>query len=257
MKIKAVGVACLFVVGIVAFQNCSQVKFTPTDAASLGSLSVDPNASPNPDPGPVVNIGTVADFSCKTFIDLTVVDGQALDIPARSADGLCYTAKIISAAYFSPSATNPQSDADVISRNHDRGYGNVDMLHHPYVLGSRLVRLILHGERTVKLSGGKNDTAAILVDNFILVGIAPIAQIGTPSFYKAYGTLDSGANGNDHVIFKDVNVGLTAFGTGGVSTIAPLKLEGLVEMQREYGIDVRALDAGGVGQNSEIYLLFK
>jgi hypothetical protein len=250
MKMKALGVAACFALGILTFQNCSQVAFnTAPPTASKASLDEDPT---------VVDIETVPDSQCKSFVELNTTSGQILDIPARSSAGVCFLAKIISAVKYDE-FTNSNRENDVISRNHDAAGGSDStVIHSPYVLGSKLVRVILHGQRSVKLSGGKNDTSEIHVDNFILVGLAPSAQIGTPSFYKAYGTTDSSLPGTNHVLFKNQEVVVKGFMKMGTSSVDPVPLEGSIELSREYTLDVRALDAGGlIGETSDIYLLFK
>jgi hypothetical protein len=258
---------------MVSFQNCSKMNFVPaTDAtnASTSGSTVTPNevvaeepintspvsastpTPPMPTPPEVVVLDVVKDFKCQRFIEMTYNPSQVLNIPKRDNNGLCYIVKIISAENFKPSSKNMLIDNEVTSRNHDSAG-----THHPYVLGAQEVRMNLGGERAIKVSGGANDTANITVDNFILVGIAPSSIIGDPTYYKAYGTSDSTLPNTNSILFKDVEIPVKAFATGGTSTIAPLSLAGLIEINKEYTLDFRGLDAGGIGVISDIYILFQ
>ncbi|MBC7370565.1 MAG: hypothetical protein H7326_03315 [Bdellovibrionaceae bacterium] len=160
------------------------VHFTESNPLGAASLSVDP-AGNTPDNQSIVDIGTVPDFKCSSFIEINAMNGQVLDIPARTQSGVCYLPKLISAASFNPSNSNTNIDNDLVSRNYDLSF---------------------------------TDSTKILVDNFILVGLAPSAQIGDPAFCKAYGTNEIG---------------------------------------RDYSLDLRAIDAGASGQTSDIYVLFQ
>ncbi|RYZ81473.1 MAG: hypothetical protein EOP06_23415 [Proteobacteria bacterium] len=256
MKLKAIGIAAIFVVGIVAFQNCSQVNFAPT--ATGDATGVGPTGTETDPDGPVVDIGDVPEFKCKSFVELDATNGQVLDVPARSTDGVCFLAKLISSVTYDPAESNPNVDNDIVSRDHAGGiYNDAERVHSPFNMGSKTVRLLLRGARSVKLSGGKNETSKIVVDNFILVGLSPTAQIGTPSFYKAYGTSDSTVRKTNSVLFKSKEVPLKAFATGGTSTFTALALDGSIEISRDYSLDVRALDAGSAGNTSDIYVIFQ
>jgi len=284
MKNQSAVLAIIATVLLACFQNCAKMTFTPATDATLANQSsttanggsntssnangdsnsnttpadsTTQNSSPDPSatpaPGDVVDIGVVKDFMCTQFVELTYDPSQILNIPKRDSSGNCYLVKIISKANYNPSSLNPLSDADVVSRNHDTG----PTTHHPYNLGEAMVRMILAGERTIKLSGGKNDTNSITVDNFILVGVAATSQIGDPSYYKAYGTSDATIPNSDSILFKNSAIPLTAFASGGTSTIAPLSLEGQIVIGQDSTLDIRALDCGGIGVVSDIYLLFQ
>jgi hypothetical protein len=274
MKKQKITLIAVSAVLMVAFQNCAQMNFAPaTDVLaestspngdSLGQTDVNQDnngnnagATPTPAPTatpPVVDLADAKPFSCKVFTEITYNPAATLNIPKRDSNsGECFVMKIVSKAIFQKSATNPNQDNDVVSRDHATNTSN----HHPFVLGNAMVRMRLGGERAIKLSGGKNDTANILVDNFLLIGIAATSQIGDPQYYKAYGTSDSSAIGYQGVLFKDVTIPVTAFATGGTSTIKPLSLAGQIEIDRDYTLDVRALDAGSYGEVSDIYMLFQ
>ncbi len=226
-----------------------------------------PNPTPTPRPTPVAtpvptplptpfDPSQTGDFKCANFIVLQMSAGH-LDIPARDAQGNCYVVKLLSATSFSPSSQNTVIDKEVISRNHDLSGNTSTDIHNPYLLGKAEVTMFLEGARSVMLAGGANDTDNITVDNFILVGIAPVAQAGNPQFYHSYGTSDSTVNNTDGILFKNQNIQLAAFATRGTSTIVPLSLEGQMTIKQDYALDLRALDCGGIGNNSDIYLLFK
>jgi hypothetical protein len=271
MKTQRLVIAACGAVLVLGFQNCSKMSFSPAaDQAGLYTDKTSGNGSDAAEgdnnnngqsgngangagPSDVIDIGVVKNFACKSFVEIPYGAGQVLDIPARDENGLCFVVKIIGKAKFDPSDSNPHVDTDVFSRNHGPGPST----HHPFDMGSEVVRMVMEGGRSIKLSGGKNDKTKITVDNFILVGIAPSSMVGDPAYYKAYGTSDSAVYGSSGILFKDVNIPVKAFATGGVSTIEPLSLDGMIEVKREYSLDVRALDAGASGAVSDIYILFQ
>ncbi len=241
----------------VAFQNFSKVN----EASTLNNLGPGPSSPDYPiddvfrDP---YTPSQLPAFTCKSVIELQPpAVGNLLHVPARDSSGVCYTLKIINPSRFSPSSINTLLDLDVVSRNHDNGYSDPTKIRHPYVLGESSFGLYLEGERSLKLAGGNSATTGISVDNFILVGLSPIAQLGNPFYYLAYGTKDSTVGDLTGVLFNDQTVPLTAYAVGGTSLVPPLNLDNKVSSKVNYALDVRALDCGGVGTVSNIYVLFQ
>jgi hypothetical protein len=118
----------------------------------------------------------------------------------------------------------------------------------------------MQGPRNVVLSGAADSTTKITVDNFILVGLKPASASFNASYYHAYGTSDSTImyNGNsDNILLQNSPVLLQPFGSGGTSTLTPLQVDGQMQVGSPTEVDVRALDCGGIGNNSDIYIVFQ
>jgi hypothetical protein len=197
------------------------------------------------------------EFSCKSVKTLTLSNGK-LDIPARTADGICYSIKLMDKIANSSSSLTKTTDANLISRNHDVRYNDPNDVRKPYLMGKSNLQFKLDGARQVKLAGAQTVTTPILVDNFILVGIYPSSVTNPASeYYKAYGTSDSTVYNSNSVILNNKYVPVTAFATGGTSTITPLDITAQVQSGQSYSLDLRALDCGAARELSDIYLLFQ
>lgn len=238
---------------IFLFQNCQQSG----EIALLPALSSEQSSNDVPDAtcGNRINSnGVCKDFVCEHVIE---INAQSLnDIPARNADGNCYAMKLGSAISKSPSNLTSARDNEVISRNHDDNNGS----HHPYSMASFKGEIKLRGPRVVKLSGGLSETAQIKVDNFILTGVYRDGTdiIKYSDYYKARGTSDSSIpNGSGNISFKNEQIPLEVFASGGVSSIAPIDLSSTIQANTYYWLDVRALDCGGDREMSNIYILFQ
>lgn len=199
--------------------------------------------------------GRCLDFVCTKFTQLgRLPSGSVLNIAARAA-GECYTYKLFDSIKSSSSKLTTVSDTEVISRNHD---GSGPRNHNPYVLGRSLINFKLAGPRVVKLTGGANSLAPILVDNFVLSGIYPAQIAPVPSHYSAHGTKDSTVDANEsHILLKNAQIPLKSFGPAGTATVAPLEIVREADTNLDYLLDVRALDCGGVRELSEVYLVFQ
>jgi hypothetical protein len=239
------------IVLVVAFQNCSKMTFTSTpDTNASESLSSSNSETGGVDPGNVVDLTTVPPAGCSSVKQINYVDGQLLSIPARDAGQVCYIVKLMDKMYYVGDNENKNFDMEVVSDNHGGLLNN-----HPKIMGSKKVRVLLGGARSIKVAGGPKGTEPIIVDNFFLVGIAPSALIGNPSDYHAYGTGDSVYTDNS-VLFKNSKVGVTAFSGGGTASVV-LPLDGKIGIGAEYTMDMRALDCGSKGELTDIYLFFQ
>jgi hypothetical protein len=208
--------------------------------------------------------GQCKDFSCQTVTTINSAE-ELMNIPARTADGICYAYRIMNSIANSPSYLTPTIDSSVISRNHDISDSDPTITHHPYAMGEFQGQFSLLGPRVVKLAGGLSASADILVDNFVLMGVYPTA-VGAPAdlttAYQAMGTSDSSianVNGVDtHAIsFMNQLIPIIAFASGGTSSVAPVDITTLSPANIPQTLDVRALDCGGQRQLSDIYILFQ
>ena len=201
------------------------------------------------------------DFKCEKVIELTSLN-DLLKIEARDARGLCYAIKLLNGIENSSSSLTKDIDQDVTSRNHDSGATN----HHPYNMGTVKTEFRLEGQRVVKLSGGLSETAPILVDNFVLIGVHPADQDVSSdlnSAYSALGTADSTVinektNSDTNAIeFNQTLIPLKKFGTGGTISLSAVDITRSAKPQVIHSLDFRALDCGGSRELSDIYLLFQ
>lgn len=232
----------LAVLFIAFFQNCGQPGLISLKNADVNSTEA------------FIPAGTPAgDFTCQSVVLLA--PSPNLNIPARSPNGICYAVKLFDAIASSASHLTAQLDYDVVSRDHD---SKVFATRNPYKLGSGLFNLKLEGPRKVKLSGGLDSSARILVDNFILVGIYPLGSQPIKTYYKSYGTKDSTIDaGETYIEFKNDQIPLQPFASGGTATVEPLELVSDLLPMRAYTLDIRALDCGGWRELSEVYALFQ
>ena len=201
--------------------------------------------------------GICRDFECKSVVQLAA---NALDIPARTADGVCYAAKIIGGLSSGASTLTTAHDPTLLARSHDAA--NAGSTQTPYLMGQLQTQFTLRGARVVKLAGGASASAPILVDNFILTGIYPAGS--TPVVSKSYrvrGSSDASmiVDGKDTgaVQFGAVALPVEAFTTGGVSSIAPIDITAFATPGPVQQLDVRALDCGNQRALSDIFVLFQ
>lgn len=267
----------IFVLGLVlsiaAFQNCSKVGFkaaatTDPQNSPQGSLGDSPGSEagddgvvtgPTPLPPGFFDPADVEKTPCKSYKTLQYVEGQHLEIPARDPNsGICFALKLMDAiAPLVKSSTFANVDTDVIARSHDTGSRNPDMTRNPFIMGKASLSVLLKGERSILLAGAADDKTKITVDNFILIGVNPENKIGDPDNYRGYGSKDSAVAGGSEIIFKNERIPLVPFATGGVSTIEPLAISTAMELNKNYFLDIRALDCGNVGGMSDLYLVFQ
>jgi hypothetical protein len=219
------------------------------------------SASVSVDCGNQIKVGGVCkDFACQSVVALTA--SQLTNIPARTADGICYSYKIISSISSGSSSLTTVHDAEVLSRNHDMGE-SPDNSQHPYLMGSFQGTITLAGARVVKAAGGLDATTPILVDNYILFGIDASGSDAAAS-YTAMGSSDSPANLTDAngvsklgILFQNNFVNFQPFASGGTSSLAPIDLSTVMTPNVAHTLDIRAEDCGGARALSDIYLLFQ
>ncbi len=199
--------------------------------------------------------GRCIDFKCNKFTVLSFANGSnVINVPARS-EGECFSIKLFDRISNSSSRLTPIKDLEVISRNHDSSNPRI---HNPYVLGSAKINFKLGGPRVVKLSGGANSTSPILVDNFVVSGIYPDQIAPIPAHYSANGTKDSTVDSaQTHILFKDSQIPLKSFASGGTATVSPLEIVKEADTNLDYILDIRALDCGGARELSEVHLVFQ
>ncbi len=245
---------------LVAYTNCAGQNFTFSPAKQFNPIEV-------------------LDKDCdKVEIRTPLENGAPIRIPARDDKNVCYAIKLVDAVDFPTSSVNQKRDYSVLASDHDSkdpsGSGkNKRVNSHPYDLGQRVVNLFLEGPRSIKLSGAPDGMARIEVDNIILVGVMPTHQLRDPHFYKSYGTSDcqiynvpgnplgtyppyNNADGLFYISFNSSPVQLIPFAVGGTANVDAFRVDGDMETNRGYSLDFRALDCGGKGYSSDIYLSF-
>ncbi len=200
------------------------------------------------------------DFKCEKVIQLATLN-DLLKVEARDSRGLCYAYKLVSGLSRGASTLTKEIDQEVTSRSHDGGSVN----RHPYNMGSVKTEFRLEGDRVVKLSGGLSETAPILVDNFVLIGVHPADQdvsADLNSAYTALGTSDStvidpsrGDTGS--IEFNSIFIPLKKYGSGGTSSLSAVDITRAAKSKIIHSLDFRALDCGGARELSDIYLLFQ
>jgi hypothetical protein len=192
-------------------------------------------------------------YSCKSFVEIKTFP---VVIPERTADGVCYYAKL-----FDKIATGPSSGSrmtNVSARDHASGLGAAPTnVAAPYVLGTFTNKVTLNGERSVKLSGSAQALTSILVDNFVLMGSRLASSTAAISNYRAFGSGDSAIGTTGKIKVNNADVALQAFESGGTATIGTLLLTSDFSVGKQYELNVNALDCGGSKAMSEIYLVFQ
>lgn len=201
------------------------------------------------------------DFSCKKIVTMT--DNDLDNVPARDQNGICYAFKVMDKIANGPSSATVSTDKEITSRNHDSS--SASKHRNPYLMRSANPEFRLAGPRVVKLAGGLDANKPILVDNFILTGVYPSTVDPTPDlavYYKVMGTSDSSIyddTGKDtkSIRFMKTLLPITAYATGGTSSVTAVDITRSVEPGIYHNLDIRALDCGGSRQLSDIYLLFQ
>lgn len=279
---------------ILNFQNCSKVSFTNAQVASQNSPN-SPSAPSSPGlppvapaaipllitpPAPTALACPIGETNsskgcvpCANFVALPVSGTNFYDVPA--ADGNCYYIHIINSVDLgSPiSSSNWQtSRLDVVSRNHDVPHGNWN----PLVIGSTknssgsinvgavsTIQVTLQGVRTVTLAGSPSGNVNMLVDNFILLEMQS-RTLGLQNL--AEGTADALPWANPGVANSLTTAPITvggqpiqyvSFATGGTTDITPVNLSPFFPINDPVSMRTTGLDCGGVGDISDIYLLFQ
>jgi hypothetical protein len=232
-------------------ENSVGLKSTPQSA----TLSLDCESS-----GKLLHPMTrqCVEFSCLSYRVLSYpTDGSVLEVPARTVAGECFAVKLLSKIPKGNSSLTTVFDNDVLANAHDRGGG----IKVPYLLGRAnfdFKMLSGIGARQVKLAGSENALDRIIIDNFVLVGLQKKSAPLDITKYHAYGTLDSTINAAKNAIqFMGVNVPFSGTALAGTETVSILNVTNQVSTDEVYSIDVRALDAGGLRELSDVYLIFQ
>lgn len=205
--------------------------------------------------------GSCEDFKCLKMQTLTLNDLNR--IPARTNEGICYTVKLMSGISNSASSLTSTRDVEVKSRNHDNGSSDPNRIKNPYIMNKFNGEVNILGERVVKLAGAANDSAHILVDNYILTGVYPVSNNESANeltkYYKIRGTTDSSIliEGKYGVLFRETLLPVISFGALGTSSVSPIDISTEITPNVPHNIDIRALDCGGSRELSDIYLLFQ
>lgn len=231
---------------VFAFQNCSESKMTFAEIPA----------------GELFSSSEAPEFQCLQYIEVSLSDinSQRWDIPARTEDGLCYYVKIAEAMPVQSSKESGMSrDADVVSRDHNESLAEGLKTNNPYVMAKQKLSFMLSDQRKILIAGGPSELDPILVDNFILVGVSAEGMAENINRqYLAYGTSDSSVFlDSNKVLYRNYQVGLIPFATGGTSTVNAIALENQMAIGYVFNLDIRLLDAGGSAHMSDIYLIIQ
>ena len=267
-KITTASIAITTLLVLGAYQNCGKTNFNSSSSDGSNSTSGTGDGSgtgnggatapQDPDCGNKIKDGnTCREFACTSTVELTAT--QLSSVPARSANGICYTYKLMNAIAVGPSSATGVKDSSILARSHDVAMTNAA----PWMMGSVQGKFKLLGPRVVKLAGsGSDPKVPISVDNFIITGVFPTGTTPTiASQYQARGSADATAlnNGADsgRVLLNSTPLKFTPFGGSGSASVAPVDLTAEAIPGISQNFDVRALDCGGSRQLSDIYLLFQ
>ena len=206
--------------------------------------------------------GKCEDFACQSVVAIT--SDQLTQVPARTSDGICYSYKLMSAIANSSSNLTTVFDNDIMAKNHGRT-NDTSLNDHPFSMGQFKGNFKLLGARAVKLAGGANATAPILVDNFVMTGVYPAATqapVDVRKYYRVTGTsdaaiVDTKGNSTGSIQFDSEQLPVVSYASGGTSSIAPIDITTSATPNVLQTLDVRALDCGGSRELSDVYLLFQ
>lgn len=231
---------------VLAFQNCSESKMTFAEIPE----------------GELFSSSQAAEFQCLQYVEVSLSDigSQRWDIPARTEEGVCYYVKIAEAMPVQSSKDSGMGrDSDVVSRDHNFSLADGLKTNHPYVMAQQKISFSLSDQRKILVAGGPSELDPILVDNFILVGVSAEGMAENINRqYLAYGTSDSSVfTDSNKVLYKNYQVGLIPFATGGTSTVNAIALENKMAIGYAFNLDIRLLDAGGAAHMSDIYLIIQ
>lgn len=206
----------------------------------------------------VINDQRVDFDQCQSYQELPAGTDR-IQLPAKSANGICYYLKIFNSVALHPSGTQgEQRDGDVLSSNHN---GNFDEYISPFIMGDRSVSLNNSNNWAMSLSGDFDDPSTkMAIDNYFLVqfkyGITqPIELV------SAFGTADAEpGRGQLPILYKDVEVAFQSFAPSGTALVEAISLKapamGAADFQGEIDLRIRALDCGGSAQLRDVYMVF-
>ncbi len=187
---------------------------------------------------------------CNQYIELS---GDDIVVPPRSAGGLCYYIKMVNARPTVSSTNYPEMRTDITARSHDNG-----VTPYPRILGARLLEgMMVLGEREIILSGSSSGQAQIQVDNFFLLeSIYETADGLTRRELFGQGTADAPLSGVGLMVDSQ-RVNYIPGVAGGTAIINPVDLKPFIPLNRLVDLQISALDCGGVGGTTDIYILFR
>lgn len=235
---------------LLSYNNCGQQQFLFSKVEKFNPFDVE-------------------DVECTSMVVLPHPGDGILYIPKRNGSGVCYAVKLASSVPYHNSLTNENFDTSVIADDHSVAGREIN--NYLRKLGEKITRIHIEGPRAIKLSGSSDGLSEIKVDNIILVGIMPTSELYTPAYYKAYGTEDCRvwpqSDLGQNYPFNEGNfiafgpnydpVPVKAFASAGTASVAPFRIDGVIELQRDYTIDYRGLDCGGSAEATDIYLTFE
>jgi hypothetical protein len=143
---------------------------------------------------------------------------------------------------------------DITARMHD------SVTPHPRIIGSsannaggtKSFNLLLLGEREIMLSSNSYGSANIAVDNFILLEVTTPGSIVLWGSGTADAPPDSGS-----ILVGGQPVPFTSNASGGTDRFTPVNLASLLPQNQNLVFKASALDCGGVGSTTDVYLLFR
>jgi hypothetical protein len=278
-KIALLGLSGFLIFG---FQNCGggSVKFT--NAPTLDSAaSVSPPA-PAPLKCPLGQTSlNSACVPCNSFVALTA-NGTgpgylgSFVVPPPDATQTCYYVHVINSVDLGspvPSSDWQTYRNDIYARDHDVSHGNAS----PRVIGSTAnadgsintgavgkATFTLLGQRTVSLSGSASGNVNMLVDNFILLemnsktfGLQNLAE-GTADAIPWLNPTVSGSQLTGPItVNNDPILNYVSFAAGGTTNITPVDISSFFPLNDSVSVTTTGLDCGGVGDISDIYILFQ
>jgi hypothetical protein len=207
---------------------------------------------------PVIDNAPVVYQGCLSYVEI-INDGNLLNIPARTANGICYYIKIFDKISVHRSGTSGElRDLEVLASNHD---GDSKTYISPFTMGDKKVRFNKSAYWKMSLSGAFNDPKVkMAIDNFFLVqfsyGLNPRIQINS-----AFGTADAEPKTTEKPIYlNSTPLSFKSFAPGGTAYVEALGLilpdESSNNQSNDLELRVRALDCGGSAELKDVYLVF-
>ncbi len=183
---------------------------------------------------------------CASFVE---IDVDTAVIPARTADGICYYKRLMSAIPNHGSGDMGEDRApDVVSDNHD-GPGVIN----PYIIADTSFDFSLAGPRNVAFSGAFNDPNQVMkIDNYFLIEI----QGPENASVWAYGTADAEPNGGSILLNDQPVENFYSFAPGGTATVTAIDVSSSIPAMADLNLRFRALDCGGAAAGSDVFLVF-
>lgn len=191
---------------------------------------------------------------CDSMTELSEDANHIVNVPASQNDKECFSLKIVNYQSNKNSTSYTTRYASLISKDHDTG-SNAS----PRIMSQTNYKILLNGARDAYVSGSKTGLTSFYVDNFLFLKLTngtSIQRFGT-------GTGDSAAIGYTAPILT-ATTSMIPFlvkapsGVAQHSTALQLTNSYLTfPVGVQFDLDSLALDAGVLGQTSDMYLIFK